>query len=488
LYTGSISGFLGADVNFCSGDSVALTSSAVGSTYAWSTGATTNSIFATAGGVYTLTVTGTCASGIDTIDVTELQPTTATLAISTCSGTYTAPSGAVYTSSGTYFDTIANILGCDSIITINAQIGNTTANSIGAVSCGAYTAPSGAILSISGIYNDTIPNVSGCDSVITINLVVNTPTSTSISATACDMYTSPSGAMYMTSGTYNDTIPNMAGCDSVITITLNISNSTTGTETVNTCGMYILPDGDTAMTSGTYTSTIPNMAGCDSVVTSNVTINNATTSTMTASACASFMAPSGTQYTSSGTYLDTIPNMAGCDSVITINLTIHPIPVVTLSISLNSVCVDDTSFTLNGGSPAGGTYSGPGVSGNTFSPSTAGNGSHTIVYTYVDSISGCNDTATAIVTVSACVGVSENNNFTGINVYPNPNSGAFTIDLGGNYADVSIVITDLGGRTVHAQNANNANLIPVEFESAAGMYIVTVESGSNKTSFQLIRQ
>lgn len=481
------SGFLGADQNACSLSPLVLSLPYPAGTVLWSTGSTATSTSISSSQLVTVAVSGDCGTGNDTVNITLNAPTFDTISAQSC-GSYTAPSGAVYTVSGTYNDTIPNVAGCDSVMTINVNVSQPSSATINPVSCGNYISPAGNTYTTSGMYMDTILNNANCDSVITINLTVNNPTSSAISASACDMYTSPSGAMYMTSGTYNDTIPNMAGCDSVITITLNISNSTTGTETVNTCGMYILPDGDTAMTSGTYTSTIPNMAGCDSVITSNVTINNATTSTMTASACASFMAPSGTQYTSSGTYLDTIPNIAGCDSVITINLTINPIPVVTLSISNNSVCVDDASFTLNGGSPAGGTYSGPGVSGNTFSPSTAGNGTHAIVYTYVDSLTGCNNTASANVTVSACVGVTENNNFAGVNVYPNPNSGAFTIDLGGNYANVSIVITDLAGRTVHAQNANNANLIPVEFESAAGMYIVTVESGSNKASFQLIRQ
>ena len=487
LYNGSLGGFLGADLNICSGDTITLSSSASGNTYAWSTGDTTSTIAITSGAVYTLTVTGTCASGIDTIVVNQLLASSSSISITTCDADFYTPSGDTLTTSGIYTDILTNMAGCDSIITINYIRNAATQSTITASSCGSYMSPGGNTYTTSGMYMDTISNMSGCDSVITINLTVNQPSASSISANACDMYTAPSGAMYMNSGTYNDTIANMMGCDSVITINLTITNSTSATVTASACGMYILPDGDTAMTSGTYTSTIPNMAGCDSVITSNVTINTSSSSTMTASACGSFMAPSGAQYTNSGTYLDTIANAAGCDSIITINLTINAIPTVTLSISNNSVCIDDASFTLTGGSPAGGTYSGPGVTGNTFSPSGAGNGTHVITYQYVDS-TGCNATATANVTVSACVGVNENNNFSGMNVYPNPNSGAFVIDLGANYEDVSVVITDLSGRTVHAQNANNANLIPVEFDSAAGMYIVTVVSGSHKTSFQLIRQ
>lgn len=480
------SGFLGADQNLCSASPLVLSLPYPVGSVLWSTGSNTASTTVSSSQQVTVAITGGCGSGNDTVNIVLNTPTYDTISAASC-GSYTAPSGAVYTASGTYNDTLTNVAGCDSVITINVNITQPSSSSISPMSCGNYTSPSGNTYTTSGTYNDTILNTQGCDSVITINLTVNQPTTASISANACDMYTAPSGAMYMNSGTFNDTIANMMGCDSVITINLTITNSTSATVTASACGMYILPDGDTAMTSGTYTSTIPNMAGCDSVITSNVTINMSSTSTMTASACGSYMAPSGTQYTNSGTYLDTIANAAGCDSIITINLTINAIPTVTLSISNNSVCIDDASFTLTGGSPAGGTYSGPGVTGITFSPSGAGNGTHVITYQYVDS-TGCNATATANVTVSACVGVNENNNFSGMNVYPNPNSGAFVIDLGANYEDVSVVITDLAGRTVHSQNANNANLIPVEFDSAAGMYIVTIVSGSNKASFQLIRQ
>ncbi len=42
-----------------------------------------------------------------------------------------------------------------------------------ASSCGPYTAPSGAVFTSSGTVTDIIPNAAGCDSTITIALVVN---------------------------------------------------------------------------------------------------------------------------------------------------------------------------------------------------------------------------------------------------------------------------------------------------------------------------
>ena len=49
------------------------------------------------------------------------------------------------------------------------------------------------------------------------------------------------------------------------------------------------------------------------------------------------------------------------------------------------------AFSLTGGSPGGGTYSGAGVVGTTFRPSQAGAGDHYIYYTYT-SAQGCSAT------------------------------------------------------------------------------------------------
>lgn len=67
---------------------------------------------------------------------------------------------------------------------------------------------------------------------------------------------------------------------------------------------------------------------------------------------------------------------------------------------LASVGVCSSVFTLNTGYPAGGTYSGTGVSGTNFNASVAGVGTHTITYTYTD-INGCSGSADKEIVVTA---------------------------------------------------------------------------------------
>ncbi|MGV3610926.1 MAG: MopE-related protein [Fluviicola sp.] len=99
--------------------------------------------------------------------------TTSTINVSACQ-TYTVPSNdETYVTSGTYMDTIPNAAMCDSIITINLTIKNTTTSTINPTACGTYTVPSGdETYTISGTYMDTIPNAANCDSIITINLTI----------------------------------------------------------------------------------------------------------------------------------------------------------------------------------------------------------------------------------------------------------------------------------------------------------------------------
>ena len=58
-----------------------------------------------------------------------------------------------------------------------------------------------------------------------------------------------------------------------------------------------------------------------------------------------------------------------CNAVDSVTITVNPLPNVTLN-NFSSLCLDAGSVALSGGNPSGGTYSGNGVAGNSFTPST----------------------------------------------------------------------------------------------------------------------
>ena len=61
-----------------------------------------------------------------------------------------------------------------------------------ASSCDSYTSPGGKVWTTSNTYLDTIPNASGCDSLLTINLNILNSSSDTLLESVCDSYTSPS--------------------------------------------------------------------------------------------------------------------------------------------------------------------------------------------------------------------------------------------------------------------------------------------------------
>lgn len=108
----------------------------------------------------------------------------------------------------------------------------------------------------------------------------------------------------------------------------------------------------------------------------------------------------------------------------TVTAVVNNLPAVSWEIlQPDTLCINWSALLLTGGTPAGGVYTGTGVTAGTgtfdylFSPATAGYGNHAITYTYTDS-NGCSADTTREIYVDWCTGISENNDR--LSVYPNP--------------------------------------------------------------------
>ena len=102
--------------------------------------------------------------------------------------------------------------------------GSTTPGNASITACDSYTANTGAVWTTSGNYVDTISSATGCDSIVNIALTILQSTTGSLTTTACNKYVSPSGNnVWTTSGTYTDILTNAVGCDSVLTINLTVA-------------------------------------------------------------------------------------------------------------------------------------------------------------------------------------------------------------------------------------------------------------------------
>ncbi|HRG57303.1 MAG TPA: PKD domain-containing protein, partial [Bacteroidia bacterium] len=161
---------------------------------------------------------------------------------------------------------------------------------------------------------------------------------------------------------------------------------------------------------GSYTVTYTDLNGCSQISDAvQVTVNTpipATLNLVNAIACegdASIVLsgglPVGGSYIGSGVInnvlyptllpggvynIDYVVNdINGCTSIASQNFTINSSPILSLSIPQTVFCLNDNIITMSA-SPIGGVYSGNGVVGNTFNPSLAGAGIHSISYQFTD--------------------------------------------------------------------------------------------------------
>ncbi len=91
-------------------------------------------------------------------------------------------------------------------------------------------------------------------------------------------------------------------------------------------------------------------------------------------------------------------NAAGCGDTAYQTIVVNPSPTVDFTGLATNICKNGGNLTLTG-NPAGGSFSGNGISGNVFSPSTAGAGNHAILYSYTNT-SGCTGQKSKSITVN----------------------------------------------------------------------------------------
>jgi hypothetical protein len=152
---------------------------------------------------------------------------------------------------------------------------NTTA-SVAATSCVSYTwAQNGMNYTSSGNYNDTIANVAGCDSIITLNLTILDAAVGSQTMTVCAGDSVTVGTItHNTTGVFTDVLTAANGCDSTVTTNLTVSAAIVGSQSITVCaGGSVTVGTVTHTTTGVFIDVLTATNGCDSTVTTNLTVD-----------------------------------------------------------------------------------------------------------------------------------------------------------------------------------------------------------------------
>jgi hypothetical protein len=245
----------------------------------------------------------------------------------------------------------------------------------------------------------------------------------------------------------------------------------------NATGVTTSPYVINATANGTYTVSTVTMGGCSAAGTGTATVvfnpnptvtftpvgnlcDNGTAVTLVGSPAGGMFSGStgisGSTFDPNGltpgsvtlTYNYTDAN--NCSGSATSTFTINAAPTATLG-TFTDVCLQASAFALTGGLPAGGSYSGTGVTGGNFNPATAGVGSQAITYTV--NANGCSDAVSQSINVEDCAGIEEVTDF-GLEIYPNPASSVVTIKTG---KDVTFSMISEDGKVVYPESSLSMN-------------------------------
>jgi gliding motility-associated-like protein len=442
----------------CPGSVVTLdvSSNMPGTTYSWSTGGSGSQITPTVNTTTTYTVTGTasgCSSSSSiTVNVTpapvvSVSPANpvicnsqSTLLVASGASTYTwsPPTGL----SATTGDSVTANPAATITYTVTGSNGGCTGSTTTTVSVNAM--PTATVSGGGNICNDGVSSVT-----VTITLTGTPPwnitytngvTPTTVNGINTSPYTfsTTSGGIYTVTSITDANCPGSANGAALVNVyplpavtlaaltpvclnTPIFALSGGSPAGGNYSGPGVVANNFNAVVAGVgthnivYTYTDGN--GCSNRDTNTITVNALPVVDVAAFAgtCLNTPAfpltggtPAGGTYSGTGVSLNNFdPSVAGigshvitysytdgnnCTNTDTASINVQSLPVVNLA-PLASTCVNATAYALTGGTPAGGTYSGTGVSGNQFDPTVTGAGTFNITYTYTDPATTCSNSA-----------------------------------------------------------------------------------------------
>lgn len=436
---------------FCTGGSVTLSAPA-GLTYNWNTGAVSQSINVNSSGSYSVIVTDAngCSNSSSVTNVSVVTPPTAGI---TAAGPTTFCQG--------------------DNVTLSASGGGTYTWSNGSTAASINA-------TVSGNYFVIASNGTCADTSAVIAVTVNPSPTVTVTASGATTFctggdvtltsSAASGNTWSNSATTNAIVVTQSGNYSVMVTDGNGCSGTSAAVNVNVLAQPVA----TISASGPLTF----CQGDNVVLTANggtgYSWSNGSTST-------------AILVSNAGTYYVVASNGYCADTSSTVTVNVNPLPTVNFSMGVDTFfCINSPVYTLQAGSPAGGTYSGPGVSGNQFNPATSGTGYVTIDYSYTDA-NGCSATASSTVYVDVCTGVPVLQDAT-LSAVPNPTSGSTMISWPSNSGITQLEVFDATGRVIFSKQVEGLQQQEISLNAfATGVYQVKL-TGKEVLFLRIVRE
>jgi len=244
--------------------------------------------------------------------------------------------GRLLNTSGTYYDTLYSIAGCDSVIRLILTVNQSYLFSSEETICDNQTFNfRGRIINSAGIYYDSLLTRRGCDSVYMLTLHVTPTYFFDNEATICDNQTYDfNGTILNSSGIYYDSLLTTNGCDSIYRLTLTVNPTYLFDSEYTICDNGSYQWRDTLLSgliAGTYTvyDSLLTDNGCDSVFRLTLTVNKTYFIDLEYTICDNESYQWRDTLLSgltSGIYTvyDSLLTGSGCDSIYRLTLTVNP--------------------------------------------------------------------------------------------------------------------------------------------------------------------
>jgi hypothetical protein len=175
-----------------------------------------------------------------------------------------------------------------------------------------------------------------------------------------------------------------------------------------------------------------------------------------------YTSPSGMLLTESGNYRDFVSTPSDCDSSYIIQLTIESID-TSVYLEDETLFADNTTASDyqwidcdNGGSPV------PNAVNSSFKPENSGN------FAVIVSANDCTDTSNCH---RVTIGSTKEIDSEGFMIFPNPNSGTFSVNLA-DIQDAEVKVVNLLGEVVLEKRVTNEDNIQLKLHVPSGIYIL----------------
>lgn len=425
------------DLDACEGDTVVLNAGNPGADYTWSTGDTTRTISVTIGNTYSVTVDdqGCSGSGSSTVSY-HANPTPEILGDSIiCSG------------ESTYL-----FVNTTDAITWSTQSGNDS-----------IMVNPGADQYYSVEFEDGF-GCTGTDSVLVIvNALPNAQITGNTEICIGDQTTLTAGGGVDFDWSNNDTTtsivvdPSTNQSYSVVVTDVNgCSDNAQVNVTVNPLPIATIVGPDETCSGESVTLTAS--GGLDFDWSNNDTTASVEVSPVT-----------------STTYSVTVTDANSCSADTVKDILVNALPSVSFSFDDTTVCLDQLDTLVLSASPAGGSYTGLGVVGNSLALQEIADANLTssyVFYSYTDN-NGCSAMDSLLVELGPCPGINDVSSFE-FDLYPNPTNNGFYISSPefGNER-ITIVLTDLSGKIHYTGYAVSNREFIATHDFANGMYLLT---------------